>query len=709
MGIDAEKFMKIADSLRQYRRSELKDFEDSVGKRPVDQLYVDALPNDAVLTSVLSHNTTFLLGRKGTGKSTVFARAQSRLRENKETLSIYIDVKSLRDLVLIKDIPKIDSQANNIDAGIFQAHILRKAFLGQITSEIIQSIKMACDEMSIWDRWRGRKRSLEELKEALAQIQNDLSTSKLDEMELPVLRTITQTWKHGKIAESGVTSSRNAGGGISPIGPKFSADASQKDFENSLDDQELYEEYSDVVLKSFPFNEILNNLSDLLEEGGLKRLVIFFDDFSELSFLDQKLFVDIVLSPLNNSSRELIKLKVAGYPGRVYYGKIDSTKVDTLSLDFASLYESSEVQSMENAAVDYTRRLLTIRFEAFGENIEDYFDPSSSTDAHFELIFKATFNVPRLMGALLHTCFLDNISKGKFITLASIRLAARKYYETTVAQYFDRLNRFALEPFENKLDRHNQQQLLQTIVSKVRETRTRILAHEVGGAYFKKLSNPPVSHFVVSSSLCKIFNSLEANFLLSRYKDTRDKSGNAVTVYALFHGLTEVNRVAWGYPDGREYRNYFVQRCFDYTSTVHHFLAQNQTIRCLKCGTSFSMELKPSIELYKWGCPECKEGICSITNLSDDFEEEVEQAHHDLQLETVELEILETLNLEDREMAAGEISSMIDTTYQLVGRRTSKLKDKGLIEKERDEQDRRMKSIISSIAKSTYFSDGESN
>lgn len=69
--MNLEKFSKIAESLRQYRRAELKDFEPETNGKPVDQLYVDPLPGEAVLKSVLSGNTTFLLGRKGTGKSTV--------------------------------------------------------------------------------------------------------------------------------------------------------------------------------------------------------------------------------------------------------------------------------------------------------------------------------------------------------------------------------------------------------------------------------------------------------------------------------------------------------------------------------------------------------------------------------------------------------------------------------------------------------------
>ena len=94
--MEKEKFAKIAESLRQYRRAELRDFESEIGAKPVDALYVDPLQGGAVLQSVLSSNTTFILGRKGTGKSTIFAKAQSVLRSKKDIISALID-----DLVVI--------------------------------------------------------------------------------------------------------------------------------------------------------------------------------------------------------------------------------------------------------------------------------------------------------------------------------------------------------------------------------------------------------------------------------------------------------------------------------------------------------------------------------------------------------------------------------------------------------------------------------
>lgn len=701
------KFSRIAESLRQYRRAELKDFEDEIGSDAVNSLYVDPLPSEAVLNSVLSSNTTFLLGRKGTGKSTVFARAQNVFRDHKKLISIYIDVKSLYDIVNSSDISTANEKNTDVDSGIYRAHLLRKAFLGATLAEILKELNKTSDEMSLWDRCTGRKKSYMELKNNIDALKTRIKVASLEKQELPILQQITKHWKNRNQKEKGGNYSTQAKMGtqvsITKATVNSEVHASASDFDKSLDDNEIYNEYSDVVLRSFPFESIINEIRELLKECGLSRLIIFFDDFSELNYVDQRLFVDIVLSPLNNSSNESIKLKVAGYPGRVYYGKIDPGKVDTISLDFSTLFESSDVQSMEQAAIDYATRLLTTRFRSFGENISEYFDNSVSLDKHMRLLFESTFNVPRLIGALLHTCYLDKISRGQPITLSSIKLASQKHYENTIVKYFDRLNRYALEPFENKLDRQNQSELVQAIIGEARRVRKGIVDGSIGGAYFKALKNPPVSHFIVTPSLSSVLQSLEANFLVSRYKETRDKNGRKVIVYALFYGLTQVEKIAWGYPVGREYRNYFVQRCFDYTGAIHEFLAQKQTIRCDHCGSCFPLKKKDSFELFKWQCPECHEGLCDIVDLADDFINEVINLKKEGILEPVELEILNTLNEENVEMRAGEISALIDVTYQLVGKRTSKLKDMNLVEKERRGSDNKVRNKITERAKTTYF------
>ncbi|MFB5676772.1 hypothetical protein ACE3NQ_15500 [Paenibacillus terreus] len=703
------KFKEVAESLRQYRRAELRDFEDEIGINPVDKIYVDPLPGDAVLNSVLSSNTTFLLGRKGTGKSTVFTKAQLSMREKRKVITVYLDVKSLYDIIPTLHTSEEVAVKENISEAAFRAHILRKSLLGQVISELLREIGITCENLSLVERWMGKKKQYDELRSSLEKIQARVKNTKLETHELPILQKITTQIRAKKQTESSLTASTKGASQFQinsnglPAGG-ISGEATLSDFDKSLDDNEIYNEYSDIVYKSFPFSEIISEIQVLLSECGLSKLVIFLDDFSELTFVDQRLFVDVILSPLNNSSNEAIKLKIAGYPGRVYFGKIDPNKVDTLSLDFSELYEATEVQEMERSAIDYTTRLLETRFKSFNLVSEDFFDCSSTTmDEYYRLLFQASFNVPRIIGHLLHYCYLDRVSKGQRINLQAIRLASRKYYEQTVNLYFDKLNRFALEPFENKLDRYNQKALLDTIIKEARETKKRISSGDIGGNYFSDITNPPTSHFIVMPKLGDFFASLESNFLLSKYKNTRDKDGQQVIVYALYYGLVESERMSWGYPQGRKYRNYFVQRCFEYTRAVHDYLSSNQTIKCNNCGSCYPLEKQDSFEMFHWKCPECSVGLCSIVYISDNFKEEVIELDQDIMLDPIELEILTVLQTEKRKMRAGEISPLIDSTHQMVGKRTSKLQEMGLVEKTRDENDGKTKNEITTRAERIYF------
>ena len=85
-------FLDIVDSLSRYRRAELIDDKN---KNLIEELYVDPLDNDLVLKSMMKNNTTLLIGRKGTGKSTIINRFQHEIRKTDNKISLYIDVNSL--------------------------------------------------------------------------------------------------------------------------------------------------------------------------------------------------------------------------------------------------------------------------------------------------------------------------------------------------------------------------------------------------------------------------------------------------------------------------------------------------------------------------------------------------------------------------------------------------------------------------------------
>lgn len=95
--MDVNGFKKVAKSLSLYHRitEDKLAIDKKVKKVNIERLYVDLLPNNEVLESILEEKTTFLVGRKGTGKSTIFARAQYQIHKDKKKLSVYINAKTI--------------------------------------------------------------------------------------------------------------------------------------------------------------------------------------------------------------------------------------------------------------------------------------------------------------------------------------------------------------------------------------------------------------------------------------------------------------------------------------------------------------------------------------------------------------------------------------------------------------------------------------
>ena len=82
-----EGFRAAAQSLKLYRRAELEDEQHQ--KTLIKDLYVDPLPAENIFRTVLKPSTTFVIGRKGTGKSTIFQRVQYELRRMTGYASAY--------------------------------------------------------------------------------------------------------------------------------------------------------------------------------------------------------------------------------------------------------------------------------------------------------------------------------------------------------------------------------------------------------------------------------------------------------------------------------------------------------------------------------------------------------------------------------------------------------------------------------------------
>lgn len=475
--------------------------------------------------------------------------------------------------------------------------------------------------------------------------------------------------------------------------PALTASLTAKDSEKASLSRE--ETYADILILEFNIKGILLRLKELLNHISIRHLYIFIDDFSELPEDAMKIVVDSLLAPLNNWSEELIKFKIAAYPGRIYYGAIDNSKIDEINLDFYKLYGARE-KVMEEKAIDFTRRLIENRINYFCNCDTSVFIEAKNDDIWLTF-FYATMANPRNLGYILFFLYESHLLYGRSINSAAIKEAARKYYEEVVESYFTK-NKFRLESFVERSSVLSLRELLENVAQKAKALRYHKSSEKMRGT---RISAVPTSHFHIAQEFETMLSTLELNFFLTKYLELSDRNSRKVSVFALNYGLCQKLNIEFGRPKGTDFRNYFVDRIFDYTSILEHYLKSNQEIKCDHCGSIFGQNELTMLKRYRMRCPECSIGTCQVTTLSKKYKPLLSSFDQALILPDIELGILQTLRTEKRPMRAHEIAEDLDCTFQLVGKRVKNLAARELVERKENKGHRLYKLTKKALEK--YF------
>lgn len=686
-------FRSAVESLKLYRRADLSDPEQ--GTPLIEDLYVDPLPQDDVFKTILRPHTTFVIGRKGTGKSTVFQRLQHELRKTSSQTSAYIDIKTLYESAQPDNalVEKLAGLPGALPRASLERLALYREFLGATIDQIREELKRRIDA-SIWERVKEKfTGTYADLFEDLDSLLDEASTARFQS----VLGLVDKNVKEVKSKTVSAEDATSAAATVSAI-PAISAKAEGRN--TAQEGASSSASFSDILIRAFNIRELLERLKKLLAAIEVRHLYILVDDFSELPEEAMKVVVDTLLAPLNNWSEEFIKFKVAAYPGRIYYGEIDRTKIDEIHLDLFHLFGTSDVNTMEEQATAFTRRLVEERVKHFAGCQPEVFFDGRSEDIWRTLFFASMAN-PRILGYVLHFAYQNQLIHGKPIGIRAIQDASLKYYEEKIASFFA-TGRFLHESFDERCSVFSLKELLEQIVARARELRS----HK-SGVFEKITGRPPTSHFHVPAAFEQLLSSLELNFFLTKYFEMSDRDGRKVSVFALNYGLCQSYTIAFGRPLGeREFRLYFVERVFDYAPIVRAFLERNQEITCDRCGTRQSFDKIEALRLYDMRCPACHEGTCIVVNLSRKYQPMLSKVQEELLLPRVEIDILQTLNYEEEPRRPAFVAAELDCSYQLVGKRAIRLEERGLVKRLRDKQDRRTLEITD-LAKGSYFSSPE--
>jgi DNA-binding MarR family transcriptional regulator len=688
--LELEGFRAAVESLKLYRRADLNDPEH--GTSLIEELYVDPLPHDDVFNTVLRPHTTFVIGRKGTGKSTVFQRLQHELRKTSAQTSAYLDIKTLYESAQPDQalVTRLEERPNALPRESIQRLALYREFLKATIQQIREELKRRVDA-SIWERIKEKcTGTYADLFEDLDALLDEASEDRF----LSVIGVV-DTHKKESTLQASSLEDKNSIGVVISSRPSIKVDGSETG--TVKHETSSHTVFSDILIRAFNIKELLERLKKLLTAIEIRHLYVLIDDFSELPEEAMKVVVDALLAPLNNWSDEFIKFKVAAYPGRIYYGEIDRTKIDEVYLDLFYLFGTSDVVRMEDHATGFTKRLVEERLKRFAKcGCEVFFDGKS--EEIWKTLFFASMANPRTLGYVLHFAYQNQLIHGRRIGVRAIQDAALKYYEEKVASYFA-VGRFLHETFAERCSIYSLKELLEQIVSRARELRT----HK--SEVFEKITGrPPTSHFHVPATFEQLLSSLELNFFLTKYFEMSDRDGRKVSVFALNYGLCQRYTIAFGRPLGeREFRLYFVERVFDYTPIVRAFLEHNQEITCDTCGVRQSFDKLEALRLYGMRCPACQKGVCIVVNLSRKYAPMLENVQEELLLPKTELGILQTLHSEVEPKRPAFVAEELDCSYQLVGKRAVRLEERGLVTRLRDEQDHRILEITD-LAKRSYFS-----
>lgn len=692
-------FYLMVDSLKKSRRADLSDInnDDDI----IEELYVDPLDGEFVLKSCLRPNTTMLIGRKGTGKSTIIARLQHEYRKDNDKLSLYVDVKTIFEQS--KNFTYDSSPYRNlITSSDLERYLIYKTFLKQIIEQIKLEVKTNTLKFFIASISKifGTDKKTYEVE--LENIFNEIEKNEFIDIQILKEKNVNQaSQQNAEIRNLSETSSNVV---VSPTGVALGlSDKSSNSFVEG-NNNSLEEKYSEILLKCFNPSTILINIKTLLSKIGIKYIVICLDDFSEIEERAMKVFVDTIVSPLNNWSDEYFKFKIAAYPGRIYLGDIDPQKIEQIRLDYYDLYQSRRVTDIQAEAQKSVKKLLTTRIAYFCKQQPEYFfdTTKASIEDYYKMLFDTTSSVPRNVGWILWYSYQNSISKDQKITLKDLELASEKYYSDSILPYFSQ-NKFMREPFNIKLEKYHLKELLQSIISASKKNKREI--PNLDSKIFQLDKEKPLtSHFYIDNNLEDILSSLELHFFITKYNEQKDQDSQTVmSFYSLNYGLCMKEDIIYGRGSDRKY---IIQRRFNYSEIIKKYISSAKQIKCQNsaCQKVYSYETLESLQLFNMLCPTCRNGNCEVEHVTV----EIPVVADNIQIPEFDVTLLNSLMIEEPQYPSS-LAQELDCTYQKVSKRSIKLKDLGLIESEKKTLDQKIGErtyyTLTQKAKQTYFNE----
>lgn len=658
-------FKAMSESLRLYHRITNEKYADCAenDNSLLEKVYVDILPNNGILEKVMERNTTFLVGQRGTGKSTIIARAQHEIAKKRKDLSIYINAKNIYKSCQM-DTPLIGEQAEN---NFSQKELFRLVFIKKSIEELCKSMleELKCEKKNIIERLTGNNK-IKQVETLIVEIQNLLESDDLKRIDKIISKSENLENRDKIVGEikTSLNSIEATVSGSSEIGASEST------------------QYT--LARHMNFSKIIYKFLEVLEISKRKGIYIFIDDYSELNITERTVFMNELIAPLYHLGVDKVFLKIACYPNRMSPINLDTQKYSVVSIDYYDIYGvDNSISVTEKQAKEYVERLLINSCKVFCCcEPKDFFDTSNvSMEEYYLVLHRICMNVPRVLGHVLNTCYLKRIINGKLINMGALQEASVKYYHEHIQQEMENKLKSTDIDREMKVNIFVQKKLIKAVLELAKANKTEL--PKTANNYFNKFSEVPTSHFRTDTDNDIYFEDLafygyvhKVNEIADKGKKVNNKNINT-SVYVIDYGACLDEKILYGKPDECDTK-YFQQRAFLYDECILKVLKDNKKIVCNnpECKAEYPIEKIEMFREFGMRCQRCQPGICEIqydTNLIQDAENTYDNAIWTEQEIDIIYAIYRLESDDNKMFYANQISGEIDLSSRIIAARCKDL------------------------------------
>jgi hypothetical protein len=653
----------IGEAFNSMLRTDYISLNDTEKLSLLSQYYIDYF---GVLPDVLSDTDQLIVGRRGTGKTTLLYRAlvgcfQSWTKNYKSaggakarTLGIYIDLSKCQYI-------------EDVEASDFAA--FEHAFVNEVCDCIGEQLVRFWPELGEEPGVFGRLFKAAEVKRAaevrqiLERIGKTLREGmpRVTDRSAPVSAKDTSSTSRGRSAEVNATMKNS------------SASIGTKAGETSQNTASSEHSYSTQTTYRLTIADVLQLLDELRLKADLSATYLFIDEFSALSSDLQRRFSTLLKKLLGTHAGVFIKLCAITDKYTLGSSIILQRDLFELSLDLDAFVErAGTLNDALDGLRDFSRQIIESRFAAYGcPKAAEVFD---DVEDAYTVLSRSSMGVPRTLGIVLKQAFSRSrqgdrhraIRKGDISY--GVRYASSAYLNQLLGAARDGV---AVPAFYSEM--------WSALLSRAQAER-------------RKSPDGDASHFMVLEKNDKMLSVLNMFFLVHLVTKgrTTKKDKSTRSLYCFDYGICEENNLGFSTD-----KNVIRQQRFAYDEVLEKFeryfgTTAEETFRCPTCNTVYGeAELKVS-GIRLTFCPRDKTDLVSLSS-------DIAKAQYTEE----ETKIIGTIRSASRsdEIFARRIADDVGCYVQKVAKFGERLEKIGLVERERHPGENKL----------VYFSISETN